>query len=44
MRFGIYAETPCPPEQSHGEVRWGIVRQVIHADVVGSVSSSVGTP
>ena len=32
MRFGIYAETQCPPEKSHYDLTWEIVRQMIHAD------------
>ena len=35
MRFGIYAETQCPPGKSHYDLRWEIVRQMIHADQVG---------
>jgi alkanesulfonate monooxygenase SsuD/methylene tetrahydromethanopterin reductase-like flavin-dependent oxidoreductase (luciferase family) len=41
MRFGIYAETQCPPEKPHYDVTWEIVRQMIHADTVGFDSYSV---
>ena len=41
MRFGIYAETQCPPEQSHYDLTWESGRQMIHADVVGLDSYSV---
>src|SRR5262249_4059045 len=40
MRFGIYAETQCPPEKSHYDLTWEIVRQMIHADEVGFDSYS----
>jgi len=35
MRFGVYAETQCPPEKPHYDLTWEIVRQIIHADAVG---------
>jgi hypothetical protein len=41
MRFGIYAEIQCPPEMSHYDLTWEIVRQMIHADAVGFDSYSV---
>ena len=41
MRFGIYAETQCPPEKPHYDLTWEIVRQMIHADAVGFDSYSV---
>jgi alkanesulfonate monooxygenase SsuD/methylene tetrahydromethanopterin reductase-like flavin-dependent oxidoreductase (luciferase family) len=41
MRFGIYAETQCPPEKSHYDLTWEIVRQMIHADEVGFDAYSV---
>lgn len=41
MRFGIYAETQCPPEKSHYDLTWEIVRQMIHADETGFDSYSV---
>jgi Luciferase-like monooxygenase len=41
MRFGIYAETQCPPEKPHYDLTWEIVRQMIHADEVGFDSYSV---
>ena len=41
MRFGIYAETQCPPEKSHYDLTWEIVRQMMHADAVGFDSYSV---
>ena len=41
MRFGVYAETQCPPEKSHYDLTWEIVHQMIHADEVGFDSYSV---
>jgi hypothetical protein len=41
MRLGIYAETQCPPEKSHYDLTWEIVRQLIHADEMGFDSYSV---
>src|SRR5215470_14780309 len=41
MRFGIYAETQCPPEKPHYDLTWEIVRQMIHADEMGFDSYSV---
>jgi alkanesulfonate monooxygenase SsuD/methylene tetrahydromethanopterin reductase-like flavin-dependent oxidoreductase (luciferase family) len=41
MRFGVYAETQCPPEKPHYDLTWEIVRQIIHADAVGFDSYSV---
>ena len=35
MRFGIYAEMQCPPEKSHAQLTWEILRQIEHADAVG---------
>ena len=35
MRFGIYAEMQCPPEKSHSDMTWEILRQIEHADQVG---------
>jgi len=35
MRFGIYAEIQTPPEKSHAEMIWEILRQIEHADRVG---------
>ena len=35
MRFGIYAEMQTPPEKSHAEMTWEILRQIEHADQVG---------
>ena len=41
MRFGIYAETQCPPGKPHYDLTWEIVRQMIHADQMGFDSYSV---
>src|SRR5919204_6644797 len=41
MRFGIYAETQCPPEKPHHVLTWEIVRQMIHAEEAGFDTYSV---
>lgn len=41
MRFGIFAETQCPPDKSHYDLTWEIMRQIIHADEAGFDSYSL---
>ena len=41
MRFGIYAETQCPPEKPHYDLTWEIIPQMIHADEMGFETYSV---
>jgi flavin-dependent trigonelline monooxygenase, oxygenase component len=35
MRFGIYCEMQAPPEKSHYDLTWEIMRQIEHADESG---------
>jgi len=35
MRFGIYCEIQTPPDKSHYEMIWEIMRQIEHADECG---------